>query len=125
MSLQKLLSKAKVYDFSESNEISKETGRLDFITKFPLERLSSLSIDEYVAGTDNNSFSYWLEFKKILFGIGGGSASKFAIYKIPDSDLIISWQSDKVAYDLMLENDAGNILKVAESKVKYLKTIKK
>ena len=75
MSLQKLLGKAKVYDFSESNEISKETGRLDFITKFPLERLSSLSIDEYVAGTDNNSFSYWLEFKNdpkvgIALGIG-------------------------------------------------------
>ena len=48
-----------------------------------------------------------------------------AIYKIPDSDLIISWQSDKVAYDLMLENDADKIVKVAESKVKYLKTIKK
>jgi len=86
MSLQKLLGKAKVYDFSESNEISKETGRLDFITKFPLERLSSLSIDEYVAGTDNNSFSYWLEFKKILFGIGGGNASKFGIYKGKDGN---------------------------------------
>ena len=86
MSLQKLLGKAKVYDFSETNEISKETGRLDFITKFPLERLSSLSIDEYVAGTDNNSFSYWLEFKKILFGIGGGNASKFGIYKGKDGN---------------------------------------
>lgn len=51
---------------------------------------------------------------------------KFAeIYKLPPSDLIISWQSDKVAYDLILENDAEKILKVAESKVKYLKTIKK
>jgi transcriptional regulator with XRE-family HTH domain len=51
---------------------------------------------------------------------------KFAeIYKLSSSDLIISWQSDKVAYDLMLENDAEKILKVAESKVKYLKTIKK
>ena len=51
---------------------------------------------------------------------------KFAeIYKLPSKDLIISWQSDKVAYDLMQENDAQEILKVAESKVKYLKTIKK
>jgi HTH-type transcriptional regulator, competence development regulator len=51
---------------------------------------------------------------------------KFAeIYKLPLNDLIISWQSDKVAYDLMLENDAEKILKVAELKVKYLKTIKK
>ena len=51
---------------------------------------------------------------------------KFAeIYKIPQADLIISWQSDKVAYDLIDENDLEEILKVAESKVKYLKTIKK
>lgn len=49
---------------------------------------------------------------------------KFAeIYKLPQNELIISWQSDKVAYELMQENDAEEILKVAESKVKYLKTI--
>jgi transcriptional regulator with XRE-family HTH domain len=47
------------------------------------------------------------------------------IYNLPENDLIISWQSDKVAYDLMQENDAEEILKVAESKVKYLKTVKK
>lgn len=51
---------------------------------------------------------------------------KFAeIYNLPQNELIISWQSDKVAYDLLLENDAEEILKVAEFKVKYLKTIKK
>jgi HTH-type transcriptional regulator, competence development regulator len=51
---------------------------------------------------------------------------KFAeIYHLPQNDLIISWQSDKVAYDLMQEIDAEEILKVAESKVKYLKTVNK
>lgn len=51
---------------------------------------------------------------------------KFAeIYNLSQNDLIISWQSDKVAYELLQENDAEEILKVAESKVKYLKTIKK
>jgi transcriptional regulator with XRE-family HTH domain len=50
---------------------------------------------------------------------------KFAeIYKISKNDLIISWQSDKVAYDLMKENDVEEILKVAESKVLYLKNKK-
>ncbi len=48
-----------------------------------------------------------------------------AIYKLPQNDLIISWQSDKIAYELMQEIDAEEILKVAESKVKYLKTKKK
>jgi len=51
---------------------------------------------------------------------------KFAkIYNLPQDDLIISWQSDKVAYDLILENYALEILKVAESKVEYLKNKKK
>ena len=53
-------------------------------------------------------------------------AKKFAnIYNLPQDELIISWQSDKVAYDLLLENHALEILKVAESKVEYLKTKKK
>lgn len=51
---------------------------------------------------------------------------KFAkIYDLPEDELIISWQSDKVAYELLAENDAEKILQVAESKVKYLKTLKK
>lgn len=51
---------------------------------------------------------------------------KFAeIYNLSQNDLIIAWQSDKVAYDLFQEDDAEEILKVAESKVKYFKTLKK
>jgi transcriptional regulator with XRE-family HTH domain len=47
---------------------------------------------------------------------------KFAkIYNLNPDDLVISWYSDKVAYDLILEENAEKILKVAESKVKYLK----
>ena len=33
--------------------------------------------------------------------------------------------SDKVAYDLMLEENPGEILKVAEEKIKYLKSLNK
>ena len=47
---------------------------------------------------------------------------KFAeIYDLDPNELVISWYSDKVAYDLLSEEDAEKILKVAESKVKYLK----
>ncbi len=48
-----------------------------------------------------------------------------SIYNLPQDELIISWQSDKVVYDLISENHALEILKVAESKVEYLKTKKK
>lgn len=51
---------------------------------------------------------------------------KFAeIYDLSQNELIIAWKSDKVAYNLLEENDAEEILKLAESKVKYLKTTKK
>lgn len=47
---------------------------------------------------------------------------KFAkIYDLNPDDLVISWYSDKVAYDLLSEENAEKILKIAESKVKYLK----
>jgi len=86
MSIETLIEKAKTYSISQEYLDSKEKGRLDFVTKFPIDRISELSLDEYVLGTDKESFCYWLEFKKIedtviLFGIGGGNASKFGLYK--------------------------------------------
>ena len=81
MSLDKLLEKAKEYNLSQEIIDSRESGRIEFVSKFPIDQIGKLQIDEYVAGTDKNSFSYWLEFKKILFGIGGGNASKFGLYK--------------------------------------------
>ena len=47
---------------------------------------------------------------------------KFAkIYDLDPKELIVSWCSDKVAYELKEEENAELILKVAETKVKYLK----
>lgn len=46
------------------------------------------------------------------------------VYNLPQNELIIAWKSDKVAYNLLTENDAEEILKLAESKVKYLKNQK-
>jgi Cdc6-like AAA superfamily ATPase len=86
MSLDKLLEKAKEYNLSQEIIDLKESGRFEFVSKFPIDQIGKLQIDEYVAGTDKNSFSYWLEFKKILFGIGGGNASKFGLYKGADGN---------------------------------------
>ena len=63
---------------------SKEKGRLEFLSKFPLASIQNIKADEYCLGTSEDSFCYWLEFKEILFGIGGGNASKFGIYKSKD-----------------------------------------
>lgn len=49
---------------------------------------------------------------------------KFAeFYQLSKNELITSWLSDKVVYSVMEEDNAEEILKVAEEKVKYLKTI--
>lgn len=81
MSIEKLNEKALVYELPQDELQERENHRLSFIEKFPLAQLGHLSIDQYAQGTDENSFCYWLEFKKIGFGIGGGNASKFGIYK--------------------------------------------
>ena len=47
---------------------------------------------------------------------------KFAeIYNLDVEELIVAWLSDKVAYDLIEERNAEQILKVAEKKVKFFK----
>jgi 5-methylcytosine-specific restriction protein B len=79
--LTDLINASKEFSLSEEIIHNKEKGRHEFITEFPMSSIQTLSLDEYCVGTSNNSFCYWLEFKKILFGIGGGNASKFGIYK--------------------------------------------
>lgn len=95
MSLKKLSEKSKEFNLPQENIDKRETGRLSFISKFPLNTIKDLSIDQYVQGTDENSFCYWLEFKKILFGIGGGNASKFGVYKAKDGNYYSSYGKNK------------------------------
>lgn len=50
---------------------------------------------------------------------------KFAnFFKVSDKDLKIAFLSDEVVYQLLEEDFASEVLKVAEKKVKYLKTKK-
>lgn len=95
MSLKQLYEKSKEFDLPKGNIDKRENGRLSFVSKFPIDTIKDLSIDEYVQGTDENSFCYWLEFKKILFGIGGGNASKFGIYKAKDRKYYTSYGKNK------------------------------
>ena len=89
MSIDKLLKLADKYTLSGEIVEQRENDRLSFVEKFPLTKLKDLSIDQFVQGTDDNSFCYWLEFKKIGFGIGGGNASKFGIYKTKNNKEIV------------------------------------
>ena len=95
MNIKKLNEKAEKYSLSDEIIEKRENGRLSFVSKFPLDKIKDLSIDEYVQGTDDTSFCYWLEFKKILFGIGGGNASKFGVYKAKDGNYYTSYGKNK------------------------------
>ena len=95
MSLKKLNEKSLEFNLSQEKIDKREVGRLAFISKFPVDSIKDLKIDQYVQGTDENSFCYWLEFKKILFGIGGGNASKFGLYKAKDGNYYTNFGQNK------------------------------
>ena len=74
-----LLGNARIED--AYTEKSKE----EFLKEWPLDKILTMSIDDYVIGKggQNNSFCYELEhgkYKTLFLGIGGGGSSKFGIY---------------------------------------------
>lgn len=76
---EELLNKAIVGE--KFNDKLKE----EFLQEWPLDRILTMSIDEYVIGKgqQNKSLCYALEkgkYKNLFLGISGGSASKFGIY---------------------------------------------
>ena len=84
------------YDWYQENEINlresakqyslkNEELREEFLNEWPLDKLLTMSIDDYVIGkgAQNNSFCYALEtgkYHSLFMGIGGGGSSKFGIY---------------------------------------------
>lgn len=110
--LNEFIAASKSFTMPEGKIEANEKGRLDFIAKFPLSSIQSLKIDEYCLGTTENSFCYWLEFKDILFGIGGGNASKFGIYKSKDGNYYQESGSKKNVLE-------GKVLDEAFSKIKH------
>lgn len=98
----------------------------EFQSKFPLERVKNLKLEEYTNLNREDSFCYWLETKTESLGsIWGGSAYKFGIFKISGeikpsnkalNDGVYAWYKkygdtrDK-AYQMIL----SNIIKVAEA----------
>lgn len=97
-----------------------------FQTQFPIEKLKSLTLEEYTNLDRDNSFCYWLETKTESLGsIWGGSAYKFGIFRIAGdikpsnkakNDGVYAWYAKygddaKTAYSAILKN----IIAVAEA----------
>lgn len=58
----------------------------EFLTRWPLNKLKSITLNEYTQEGDKDSFTYWIEHRTSdLGGVGGGSSFKFGVYKRADS----------------------------------------
>lgn len=44
-------------------------------------------------------------------------------YELDENQLVTTWLSDKIAYSVLCEDNGEEVLKVAEEKIKYLKSI--
>lgn len=92
--------------FNEVNPIIKDSAKLDelladFLQRYPLEKLDSMKIDEYVVGLSNDNFSNLLEFKtRALGGIRGGTSAKHGIYAKKQENCSVKgiMQDDKYAW---------------------------
>ena len=82
---------------SEEKEIQLEQLRREFVKKFPIDKLSEMTLEQYALGTDKykDSFCYWIETKLVDLGdIHGSSSTKFGVYygkRRPDKTIKWRW----------------------------------
>lgn len=122
MNLQELLLKAKGFSITEEKKQKDESDRLEFIKRFPLESLTSMNISEYSKYGSKDTFTYWLEFKGILCGIGGGNASKFYIFNDKNGDYVKGVGEKKVILkDEQLQKEFSELMQKLYRAVMYAK----
>ena len=121
--LKRKVSLEDFYDWYQENKIRlredaskysiyNEQLREEFLREWPLDRILTMSIDDYVIGkgAQNNSFCYALEigkYQSLFMGIGGGGSSKFGIY----------WNEDTKRY----KNQANKIIPESELEDRFNK----
>ena len=121
--LKRKVSLEDFYDWYQENKIRlredaskysiyNEQLREEFLKEWPLDRILTMSIDDYVIGkgAKSNSFCYSLErgkYKSLFLGIGGGGSSKFGIY----------WNGDTQSY----KNQANKIIPISELEQRFNK----
>jgi len=71
------------------NNDNQELYRLwdDFLEKWPVERVRTMSLEEYSSSGSENTFTYWIEQRlRHLGSVRGGSSFKFGIYFRKDEE---------------------------------------
>jgi len=105
-------NKIRLREDAFKDSIHNEKLREEFLKEWPLDRILTMYIDEYVIGkgAKSNSFCYSLErgkYKSLFLGIGGGGSSKFGIY----------WNEDTQSY----KNQANKIIHISELEQRFNK----
>ena len=105
-------NKIRLREDASKYSIYNEQLREEFLKEWPLDRILTLSIDEYVIGkgAQSNSFCYGLErgkYKSLFMGIGGGGSSKFGIY----------WNEKTKSY----KNQANKVIPLSELDHRFTK----
>ena len=105
-------NKIRLREDASKYSIYNEQLREEFLREWPLDRILTMSIDDYVIGkgAQNNSFCYALEigkYQSLFMGIGGGGSSKFGIY----------WNEDTKRY----KNQANKIIPESELEDRFNK----
>lgn len=105
-------NKIRLREDASKYSIYNEQLREEFLKEWPLDRILTMSIDEYIIGkgAQSNSFCYGLErgkYKSLFLGIGGGGSSKFGIY----------WNEDTQSY----KNQANKIIPISELEQRFNK----
>lgn len=74
-----LMAFSKTFDTAREDKAVNVRG--EFITKYPLEKIKNLTLDEYVIGKGTSSFCAYVEAKtKSWASVQGATSSKFGIY---------------------------------------------
>lgn len=108
MDLIKLYKAIKLYEADgmgmkegERIEVLGSEERKEFLSKYPIESISNLTIEQYASGT--NSFSYWLHYKlSNISRIKSARTSDFEVYS-KDSQICLS-RSYKTQFGSDYEN---------------------
>lgn len=106
------LNKEELLNKATAGEKFNDKLKEEFLQEWPLDRILTMSIDEYIIGKgqQNKSLCYALEkgkYKNLFVGISGGSASKFGIY----------WNEDTQSY----KNQANKIIPISELEQRFNK----
>lgn len=93
----------------------------EFLKAWPIERLKSMTLDDYTNNKRSDALIYWLEFKTHkIGGIKGGSAHKFGIYRRSNVDKGINTSLYETDGDFVWHKKYGATREGAFQKIKNI-----